>query len=241
MQRLTETISLFATPLSPARDSNITPHVTSRLNFLTCPLRVNPLHSSYNRAHSRSYLSTIYRYLRIVIDLYGNSVTVGQTRPARVGSSVIHQIRPTTRSGVLADKPPISVPVHGKERLGPRRWVRLRNHYIFVRNPVYELSKQIERRETHHTTVRSRPRRKRVLRNERRRSSINYRQRNSLEERVSRDPRPKPPADQSHIRLGRRTWGARACLYTLSHSLLGGEAFRTRNSRIKCHIRCEEP
>ena len=63
----------------------------------------------------------MYRNTKIT----SNSVTIGQTRSARVDSSVVHQVSPAARSGVLAGGPPIGVAVHCEKGLTSRGWVRL--------------------------------------------------------------------------------------------------------------------
>ena len=94
-------------------------------------------------------------------------------------------------------------------------------------------SKWILNEATYDTTVRSGPWRERVLRNEWKRDTIDHRQKNGLQERVSWDQRSEFPADQGHVRLGHRVQHARASLLP---SFRSAEGFRT-NSRIKCRIR----
>jgi hypothetical protein len=92
---------------------------------------------------------------------------------------------------------------------------------------------------THHTTIRSGTRRGRVPRDKRRGSRIDHWQRNGLQGRVSRNPRPGLLAGHGDVRLGRIARRARACLY--SGHFLSRSRWRRfqRNSRIECRIRCD--
>ena len=110
-----------------------TPH---RTHFPARDARDKPVELLFYKYFFRSYFPIIYQCLRVAIDLYSYIVTIGQTCWARVGGSVVHQVRPATCSRILADRPPIGVSVYGEERLSPGRWVRLRKFGFLVRRRI---------------------------------------------------------------------------------------------------------